>query len=1116
MLPVVDRLAMGGRYLSGRRGVARLHGRYDVPLNFQVTRDSVLGLKRHSWMGDKATEMVVTWSTVNDTRHIVEGSWVEYGLDVLNLTANSSYSGTTSFRDQYIHRVKLTDLEPGSVYVYHCGSEPGWSTVFWFKTQPAGQSWSPMLAEEGRVGDEFLRQIESIAGYVPYMTCPGNHEQANNFSDYRNRFSMPGNTEGLWYSFDVGPIHFISISTEVYYFLEYGFELLTRQFNWLKEDLKIAVLAENRALRPWIIVYGHRPMYCSNENTDDCTTNQTQTRTGFMELLGKGLEDMFYNHGVDLEIWAHEHSYERLWPIYNYQIYNGSLMEPYRNPGAPVHVITGSAGCSEFHDPFKSEQPYWSAFRSADYGYNRLKVFNSTHLYMEYVSVEHHGVSIGRSQCTNSQYRSVIRTFTSSSTTIKNYLLITRSLVLQSGNGSRSVASTPVSLATGVAQSLARLSFRPRESLSHSHACQSGHRSRSVTHTLVSLPEMKILIVNVLQFLFFRHACSDSFQPDQIHISYGDKATEMVITWSTGRRTEFSCVEYGLGNLELIESAFKMTPFRKQYIHRVKLTNLKPNSVYAYHCGSEKGWSPVFWFKTRPPGQSWSPALAVYGDLGYHNARSLPHLQNEVQRGFYDAVIHAGDFAYDMNDEEGNVGDKFLRQIESMAGYVPYMTCPGNHEANNNFSDYRNRFSMPGNTEGLWYSFDVGPIHFISISTEVYYFLEYGFELLTRQFNWLKEDLKVCYLLIYIDVMTPQTLKLLRCNNFTSKTLPQKATKSSNRALRPWIIVYGHRPMYCSNKNTDDCTMNQTRTRIGTPDIMKLLINEIHLLIHSDGLEDMFYNHGVDLEIWAHEHSYERLWPIYNYQIYNGSLMEPYRNPGAPVHVITGSAGCDEKHDPFKSKQPYWSAFRSADYGYSRLKVFNSTHLYMEYVSVEHHGVSTGRSQCTNSQYRSTGDSDTRTRERVSSLENDPPYSCVLPNTPPSVHSCRRNGLVQVSVSGPPVSKHSLRSTLQPISKRLALLRSTAEDGEIEVRMFESRRNRFSYYCDGQSSVISDVIDSNPTPTPLGKTEDVTQVGFPHCRLKENSLCYSSPMASLVLTDSSQLTTVDIFKKLPD
>lgn len=33
------------------------------------------------------------------------------------------------------------------------------------------------LQENAKVGDEFMRQIEPIASYVPYMTCPGNHEQ---------------------------------------------------------------------------------------------------------------------------------------------------------------------------------------------------------------------------------------------------------------------------------------------------------------------------------------------------------------------------------------------------------------------------------------------------------------------------------------------------------------------------------------------------------------------------------------------------------------------------------------------------------------------------------------------------------------------------------------------------------------------------------------------------------------------------------------------------------------------------------------------------------------------------------------------------------------------------
>jgi hypothetical protein len=46
---------------------------------------------------------------------------------------------------------------------------------------------------------------------------------------------------------------------------------------------------------------------------------------------------------------------------------------------------------------------------------------------------------------------------------------------------------------------------------------------------------------------------------------------------------------------------------------------------------------------------TWTPQLAIFGDLGNENAISLPHLQEEVQRGMYDAILHVGDFAYDMD-----------------------------------------------------------------------------------------------------------------------------------------------------------------------------------------------------------------------------------------------------------------------------------------------------------------------------------------------------------------------------------------------------------------------------------------------------------------------------------
>ena len=60
-------------------------------------------------------------------------------------------------------------------------------------------------------------------------------------------------------------------------------------------------------------------------------------------------------------------------------------------------------------------------------------------------------------------------------------------------------------------------------------------------------------------------------------------------------------------------------------------------------------------------------------------------------------IIHVGDFAYNMATDNGRVGDEFMRQIEPIAAYVPYMTCVGNHEYEEdyNMSSYKAHFSMP-------------------------------------------------------------------------------------------------------------------------------------------------------------------------------------------------------------------------------------------------------------------------------------------------------------------------------------------------------------------------------------------------------------------------------------
>lgn len=175
---------------------------------------------------------------------------------------------------------------------------------------------------------------------------------------------MPGNTDSLFYSFNMGPVHFIAISTELYYFLNYGIKSLSNQYEWLVNDLREANKPENRNLRPWIVTFGHRPMYCSNDDDKACKEMTTFIRNGLPITHLYGLEDLFKDNGVDVTMWAHQHSYERLWPIYNFEVKNGSFEEPYRNAKAPVHIITGSAGCKEKHSQFVKNPPEWSALRS--------------------------------------------------------------------------------------------------------------------------------------------------------------------------------------------------------------------------------------------------------------------------------------------------------------------------------------------------------------------------------------------------------------------------------------------------------------------------------------------------------------------------------------------------------------------------------------------------------------------------------------------------------------------------------------------------------------------------------------------------------------------------------
>jgi hypothetical protein len=130
------------------------------------------------------------------------------------------------------------------------------------------------------------------------------------FTHYTNRFSyMAGdNTSGLtptgvnglvgglpnnhWYSFNIANVHIAVMSTEAYFF----FNGAAAQFAWLEADLA----AVDRSKTPWLVVFGHRSIYCSCDS--DCDGAATTVREG-----AYGMEELFMKYGVDLFVNGHEH-----------------------------------------------------------------------------------------------------------------------------------------------------------------------------------------------------------------------------------------------------------------------------------------------------------------------------------------------------------------------------------------------------------------------------------------------------------------------------------------------------------------------------------------------------------------------------------------------------------------------------------------------------------------------------------------------------------------------------------------------------------------------------------------------------------------------------------------
>ncbi|CDS35747.1 iron:zinc purple acid phosphatase protein [Echinococcus multilocularis] len=417
------------------------------------------------------------------------------------------------------------------------------------------------------------------------------------------------------------------------------------------------------------------------------------------------------------------------------------------------------------------------------------------------------------------------------------------------------------------------------------------------------------MVTQVILLTIFALVIADN-APEQIHLSLGGEPNSMTVTWTTQHQASTSAILYGQNEPKIFVSALQ-TPFvdggeeqRVIYMHKVTLWDLLPNTTYVYKVGNNASteafiWSTVYSFRTLPSGSDWPLSFAMLGDMGVEGGVSIPYLESDAKSGVFQILLHNGDFAYDFDTNNGRLGDAFMQLMQETAARVPYMTAVGNHESAYNFSHYKARFNMPGERNNdMFYSIDVGPVHFVAFVSDYYYFPQFGTQQIYRQYVWLEKDL-------------------------------HEANKPENRAKHPWIIAFSHRPMYCSNSDDPQhCTNPDNWIRTGIPFTDGK--SKYYLL----GLEELFYREGVDIVFAAHEHSYERCYPVYKLKLCPSHGNDPYADPTGPVHIVAGSAGNKESQDPFLPTPQSWSAFRSEDYGYMRITVRNATYMHLEQVSV--------------------------------------------------------------------------------------------------------------------------------------------------------------------------------------
>jgi hypothetical protein len=246
----------------------------------------------------------------------------------------------------------------------------------------------------------------------------------------------------------------------------------------------------------------------------------------------------------------------------------------------------------------------------------------------------------------------------------------------------------------------------------------------------------------------------------------------IVIKWRTSSNTN-SKVLFGTDSTNLSQSIVLNNNTKE---HTVKLLNLAPSTFYYYSVGNNSTSfttpSSRYRFKTNPvPGTEVPTRVWAIGDFGKGNAEQVAVKNSYMQyddSSNTDVWIWLGDNVYnDGTDQEYQTKLFELNGFSDVFSWLPFWPSPGNHDYNTVWEEsaflgipysnipledhegpYFDLVHVPTEAEAggfpsdleLFYSFDYGDVHFLSLNSEVFDFAQTS-QGIDRMKQWIEQDL---------------------------------------------------------------------------------------------------------------------------------------------------------------------------------------------------------------------------------------------------------------------------------------------------------------------------------------------------------------------------------------